>query len=160
MCWNLWKMMSCKVASVLIAHTYVYADVRGSILLCECTRWNQSLLHLQETISSLPPLLWCFLLSSGFSLPAAEKQFHRSELRKKQSSLDWAKMPFSAFLYLSIAPALSSDGIRKVGQRRAKEGCSTGMLRAEKRGRWGCRRKMERRRAVQGRYQPMPQTWL
>ena len=39
-------------------------------------------------------------------------------------------MPFSARLYLSIAPAPSPDEIRKVGQWRAKEGCSTGTLEA------------------------------
>lgn len=39
-------------------------------------------------------------------------------------------MPFSAILYLSIAPAPSLDEIRKVGQWRAEEGCSTGALKA------------------------------
>lgn len=58
------------------------------------------------------------------------KLFQYSELRKKQASLAWVEMPFLAFLYLSIAPALSPDEIRKVGQWRAKEGCSTGMLEA------------------------------
>ncbi|KAK5895044.1 hypothetical protein CesoFtcFv8_011668 [Champsocephalus esox] len=39
-------------------------------------------------------------------------------------------MPCSAVLYLSIAPAPSADEIRKVGQWRAKEGCSAAMLQA------------------------------
>lgn len=104
-------------------------DVR-MILLCERMHSKQSLPHRQETISSLPRLLWCFLLSSGFSLAAAEKLFQHSGLRKEQASLAWVEMPFSAILYLSIAPAPSPDEIRKVGQWRAKEGCSTGMLEA------------------------------
>lgn len=52
------------------------------------------------------------------------------ELRKERASLAWVEMPFSAFLYLSIAPAPSLDEIRKVGQWRAKEGWSTGRLEA------------------------------
>lgn len=80
----------------------------------------------------LPQILWCFLFSSGFSLAAAaaEKLFQHSELKKEQASLAWVEIPFSAILYLSIAPAPSPDEIRKVGQWRAKEGCSTGMLEA------------------------------
>ncbi len=106
-------------------------NVRASIMLCECIHSKQSPPHLQETISSLPRRLWCFPLSSGFSLAAAtEKMFQHSELRKEHASLAWVEMPFSAILYLSIAPAPSPDEIRKVGQRRAKEGCSTGMLEA------------------------------
>lgn len=94
---------------------------------------KQSLPHLQETISTLPWLVWCFPLSSGFSPAAAEKQSEHSEhseLRKEQSSLARVETPFSALLYLSIAPASSPDEIRKVGQWRAKEGCSTGTLEA------------------------------
>ncbi|CAB1421630.1 unnamed protein product [Pleuronectes platessa] len=68
--------------------------------------------------------------SSGFSPAAAEGLFQRRELRREQASLAWVEMPFSARLYLSVAPAPSPDEIRKVGQWRAKEGCSTGTLEA------------------------------
>lgn len=62
----------------------------------------------------------------------AQKLFQRSELKKEQASLGRDEIPFSAILYLSIAPAPFPDEIRKVGQWRAKEGCSTGMLEAER----------------------------
>lgn len=55
-------------------------------------------------------------------------------------------MPFLAFLYLSIAPALSPDEIRKVGQWRAKEGCSTGMLEAGREADGGADERWEGRR--------------
>lgn len=97
----------------------------ASYFLSAYTRNNLSLIYRRPS-----RLLWCFLLSSGFSLAAAEKLFQHRELRKEQASLAWVEMPFSAILYLSIAPAPSSDEIRKVGQWRAKEGCSTGMLEA------------------------------
>lgn len=43
-----------------------------------------------------------------------------------QASLAWVEMPYSASLYLTTAPAPAPDEIRKVGQWRAEEGCSTG----------------------------------
>lgn len=70
----------------------------------------------------------CSLMASA----PTQKLFQRSELKKEQPSLGRDEIPFSAILYLSIAPALFPDEIRKVGQWRAKEGCSTGMLEAER----------------------------
>lgn len=94
------------------------------------SQWRHYLPRLQETISSLPLLPRCSLLSSGFSSAAAEKLFQCSEWKKKRASLARVETPLSAFLYLATAPAPSPDEIRKVGQQRAKEGCSTGMLEA------------------------------
>ena len=74
-----------------------------------------------------------------------KKVLEHSELRKEQASLAWVEIPFAALLYLSTACASSPDEIRKVGQWRAKQGCSTGLLEAGKEadegagGRWGGR---------------------
>lgn len=52
--------------------------------------------------------------------------FQHRELRKEQASLARVEMPLSSFLYLSVAPVLAPDEIRKVGQWRAEERCSAG----------------------------------
>lgn len=61
--------------------------------------------------------------------------FSVANRKKEQASLGRYEIPFSAILYLHVAPAPSPDEIRKVGQWRAKEGCGAGTLEAEKGGR-------------------------
>lgn len=126
----------------------MYADVRASILLHECIHSKQSPPHLPGTVC-----LDCCDVSCSHLLRRG-KQFQHSELRKEPASLAGVEMPFSTTLYLSTAHAPSADEIRKVGQWRAKEGCSTGMLRAGREADEGVVRKMGKTRAAHGRYQP------
>lgn len=90
-----------------------------------------------QTVGCLQPYLGfcdasCSVTASA-RLPA-RKLFQRGEPKKKggQASLGRDEIPFSAILYLRVAPALSPDEIRKVGQWRAKEGCGAGTLEAER----------------------------
>lgn len=102
---------------------------RASCYVSAYTQNNLFLIYRRPSPVS-PRLLWCFLLSSGFSWLLQRNGFSIASWEKEQASLACLEMPFSAILYLSIAPAPSPDEIRKVGHWRAKEGCSTGMLEA------------------------------
>lgn len=105
---------------------------------------------------NLPQLSWCSQLSSGFNMAAAKKLLKHGEQRKKRASLAWVEMPF---LSLPLSPhstcSLSrwdQEGGAVEGKRRVQHKHA----RSRKRGRWGCREEMGRKRAVHGRYQPNP----
>lgn len=104
--------------------------VKESLFLRECLHLKQSPPHLRRP----SPVRLNFCDASCSHLTSAwllqRNCFSIKKLREEQASLAWVEMPFPACLYLSIAPARSPDEIRKVGQWRAKEGCSTGSLEA------------------------------
>lgn len=86
--------------------------------------------------AALPRTLGCFLLCRGSgAAPRTETVSAWRTEKKEQASLGRYEIPFSATLYLHVAPAPSPDEIRKVGQWRAKEGCGAGTLEAETGGR-------------------------
>lgn len=83
--------------------------------------------------AALPRVLRCFLRCHGFgAAPCTETVSAWRTEKKEQASLGRDEIPFSAILYLRVAPAPSPDEIRKVGQWRAKEGCGAGTLEAER----------------------------
>lgn len=113
---------------------------------CGCTRAPENkrreeaqtnpLLSNGRLSAALPRILRRRPLCRGVgAAPCAETVSAWRAEKKEQASLGRDEIPFSAILYLHVAPAPSPDEIRKVGQWRAKEGCGAGTLEAEKGGR-------------------------
>lgn len=149
---HLWKLMSWEICFFFFptanTHTssnryvYTYADVRESILLCECIHSKQSLSHLQETISSLASTSVMFPALIWLQLTAAEKLFQHSELREGAGVISllgdaFLSHPLSLYSTCSVSrwdqEGGALEGKGRVQHRHARSG---------KRGRWGRRREM------------------